>query len=161
MIYERLTALAECLCSQITEDGSPPTCFCGVVPGDQRGVAAQVAGDCDVECGMAWVRLTTAYPASGVDLPNETVGNCSAGMGYEVEIGILRCISIGDSSGNLPTSAELLAATDLQIKDMLTMWRAVNCCTAFGSKDFRLGTYTPAGPSGGLVGGTWTLAMAE
>jgi hypothetical protein len=153
-VFERLTDLAACLCAQIEADGGPPTCFCGVIPGD--AAVGDYAGDCDEKCGMAWVRLIMAYPATGVGAPDETVGNCSASLGFDVEVGILRCIDVPED-GSAPPAEEQVATTQLQVADMMTMWRAINCCEALPNKDFILGAYQPMGPLGALVGGNFTL----
>lgn len=154
-----MTQLAACLCAQIREDGSPEPCFCGIVAGDTA--IGDYAGECEEEgtCGMAWVRLTTAYPATGVGVVSEEVGNCSSTLGYELEVGILRCFPVNDD-GNPPTAAEMLAAAEQQHADLLTMHRAIFCCSAVSSKDSIVSTYTPSGPLGGLYGGTMTVMLA-
>lgn len=156
MIFEALAELATCLCSELTKDGSPGLCFCGLVPGDAAG--DQYAGDCE-QNGMAWVRLVTAYPATGVAVPSETPGNCNDGLGFEIEVGAMRCISAGEDDGSPPSAEELLAATDLQIRDMMAMRRAILCCDALNPKDLLLNSYGPIGPAGILVGGVWTLSV--
>jgi hypothetical protein len=153
-VFDSLTVLAACLCEQIRVSGLPETCFCGVVPGE--AVVAAYAGNCTKKCGMAWVRLVSTYPASGVNVPNEEARNCGAGIGYGVEAGILRCAHIGTEE-RPPTASEQMADAQLQIADMLVIRRAVACCP--GSRDWILGTYTPAGPQGGLFGGVWTMEM--
>ena len=150
-----LLSLAGCLCAQIEADGSPQPCFCGVVPGE--AAVAQYAGDCDTRDGMAWVRLTTGYPSVSVGQIDQRVGNCKSGTGFDVEVGILRAFPVEEEA---PTDAELLAAFDQQMKDMLTMRRAIECCDAISSKDFILGSYRPSGPLGGLVGGIWNVMLA-
>lgn len=153
-----LEALAECLCRQIKDTDGPDVCFCGVIPGE--AAVADYAGNCNMACGMAWVRLMSAYPADGVNIPNEKPGNCSSGLGLQIEMGMLRCIASGDSQGNPPSQAELLRASLQTSADALLMRKAVFCCDAVPTKDFILGNYTPTGPLGGLVGGTWGLAVA-
>lgn len=152
LVYERLNAIATCLCAQITADGLPETCFCGVLPGE--AVAASYAGNCATACGMAWVRLANSYPTKVLGEPDLTAGNCGAGMGFDVEIGILRCAPVGNSAGAPPTAAQMLAATELQIADMHVMQKAALCCGEVSTRDVILGTYEPVGPEGGLVGGT-------
>ena len=157
-LFDLLSALATCLCAQIVVDGSPDVCFCGVVPG---GAASQdYTGDCDHSCGMAWVRLSGMYPMAGVGIADATPGNCSASLGADIELGIMRCISVGDSEGNPPPPAELLASTQLQMADAMTMLRAIQCCPAVPTKDTLVGAYAPLGPEGGLVGGVLTLSVA-
>jgi len=149
-----LDDLATCLCAQILTDGLPPVCACGVMPGSE--VALDYAGDCEDACGMAWVRLTSSYPSVSIGQPTARPGNCSAAIGIEVELGIMRCIDLGDGTV-APDLAEMTAAAVLQYADMLAMWRAIACCQT--SKDWVLGTYIPHGPQGGILGGIMPLAM--
>lgn len=151
-ISDRLTALAACLCAQIEQDGLPGTCFCGVIPGE--AAVAEYGGDCSDKCGMAWVRLGAMYPATGLGALDETPNNCSASLGFDIEIGIMRCIRVPEPEYPL-TPAELSEATSLQADDALTMWRAVLCCEAIPNKDIMLTGYSPMGPMGGMIGGTW------
>jgi hypothetical protein len=153
--YELLTNLAACLCAQIEADESPATCFCGVVAGSS--ITEDYLGDCDVACGMAWVRLASSYPASVVGVPDETPGNCGKMTGLDIEMGILRCEPQGEY-GEPPTAQQRAEAAEQQVKDMVTMKRAIKCCSSLRSKDVLLGLYAPAGPRGGLVGGAWTFA---
>lgn len=153
-VFSTLTDLATCLCSQIVVDGLPDVCFCGVIPGE--AASAMYTGDCTKKCGMAWVRLMSAYPAAGVGIPSEQVGNCGSGMGYDVEVGMLRCTPIGEAT-TPPTPGQLLGAAELQHADMMVIRKAIACCP--GSTDWRLSTYAPMGPGGGLVGGFWVVTM--
>lgn len=154
LILPTLEALATCLCAQIEEDGSPPTCFCGVIPGD--AAVGDYAGDCASACGMAWVRLMSMYPAVNTGIVSEQPGNCSATIGLEIEIGMLRCMSIPEDGEPLPPG-ELLEVTDLQTRDAMSMWRAVVCCSSIDPKGSILSAYQPMGPMGGLVGGSYTV----
>lgn len=156
-VYDHLTSLAACLAQQIEDDGLPSVCWSGVIPGD--GVVADYAGDCADACGMAWVRLTQMYPSQAVGVVDTTVGNCSASLGLDIEVGILRCMMVMEDGGPPPDS-ELAATADLQHGDAMAIWRAINCCTALPNKDFILGPYLPMGPQGGMVGGAYTLSTA-
>jgi hypothetical protein len=147
-----LQALAACLCAQITEENAPKTCFCGVVPGS--AAIADYAGDCESLNGMAWVRLVNSYPAVGVGVQDETPGSCGTSLGFDIEMGMLRHWPI---QAEPKDEAETLAATQLQLDDMMLMRRAVACCDALGGKDYSLGQYLPIGPLGDLVGGSWTI----
>lgn len=158
--FIRLTELAVCLCAEYApgnDAGLPAVCFCGVVSGDQ--VAIDHFGDCDDACGMAWVRLTSATPSVGVGVENTNPGNCGAMLGFDVEVGVSRCAVTVDSDGRPPSEADLLAETQLQYADMMAMRRAIICCQESGN--YLLGTYTPFGPVGATVGGTWTVTMLE
>ncbi len=156
-ITELLTEVATCLCAQIATDGSPPLCFCGVLPGE--ATVADYASECGEQCGMAWVRLTSAYPATGTGVPSEEPGNCTASTGLEIEVGILRCFLGMGEDGGPPAPAEMLAAAEQQHADILTMMRAIYCCAAIPTKDAVVGTYAPTGPLGGLYGGVLPVSL--
>lgn len=157
-LFEALTALATCVCAQIEADGGPAPCFCGIIPGD--AAVPQYAGNCQDKCGMAWVRLMSSYPSSGVGVVNSRPGNCASEQDAVVEVGWVRCMPTGNQYGDAPTPDELLQATDEQMAGLQTLKSAIVCCPAFTSKDYILGAYTPLGPAGGLVGGTWTVTLA-
>lgn len=156
-IASRLQELADCLCAQVTTDGLPGLCFCGVVPGE-AAAADYISDSCD-DCGMAWVRLVSVYPSAGVGIADTTIGNCSKELGFDVEIGIMRCYVVGDGRGNPTPPEEVREAAALAALDAETMWRAVACCPAITSKEYVMGQYQPLGPEGGVVGGVWTLSM--
>lgn len=156
MIYQRMTDIAACLCAQIEIDDVPGVCFCGVVTGDV--MVADSAGDCDTVCGMAWVRLVNAQPVAGVGVPSETAGNCTSEVGFDLEVGILRCIRIPEDGEPL-TVEEQAEATELQMDDALLIRRALVCCESMSTKDFILRGYTPMGPLGGLYGGAWLISV--
>lgn len=149
---DAVEALAACLCEQL--GGQDNMCFCGVLVGETT--IADYIGDCE-DCGMAWVRVSAMYPAVGVNLPSTLPNNCNAMLGVDIEIGVLRCISVGASDGSPPTAAEMLASAQEVSDDALAMRRAVICCPA--DIDYVLGTYSPIGPQGGIVGGTWNLSL--
>jgi hypothetical protein len=151
--YAAMEQLATCLCAQIEADGLPALCFCGVLPGE---IPAYNGGE-ECDAGMAYVRLITMYPASGVGTQNVSVGNCSSLLGFDLEVGIMRPSPIGDEEG--PSDAELLESTELQLADAIAMRKAIACCT--GQKNWILGAYTPYGPEGGIIGGTWEVNMVE
>lgn len=159
-IFERLAALATCLCAEILNPdwGVPDVCFCGIVPGE--AALGDYAGDCDTKCGMAWVRLSSIYPSNAVGVMLTEPGNCAFGLGIDGEIGIMRCIPVGDAMGNPPTPDEMLAAAELQVTDALIMQRAMFCCDAIPQRDVILGQYQTLGPDGGLVGGSFPFSMA-
>lgn len=150
-----LTELATCLCAQLLDDNLPPVCFCGIVPGEQ--VSLDYAGECDNACGQAWVRMTTAYPSTTIGQPSVLPGNCSSAIGVDVELGVVRCVEVGEADGQPIAPEKLAAAAVLQQADMMAMWRAVACCRE--SKDWVIGQYTPYGPEGGLVGGALQVVL--
>jgi hypothetical protein len=157
-VYDRLTLLAACLCAQIQdpENGVPDVCFCGIVPGE--AIPVEYAGDCNDKCGIAWVRMTSLYPSNMVGVAAVEPGNCGFGLGADVEIGILRCISVGDQQEG-PTPTELVEAAQLAVADALLIQKAVYCCEGVLTRDVVLGLYTAIGPEGGLIGGAYNLSL--
>jgi hypothetical protein len=147
-----MEAVADCLCEQITTDGRPEVCYCGVVPGALA--IADLVGNCGDVCGMAWVRLEQMYPAVVAGVPDGTPGNCGKGLAMDIEVGILRCCEAGESD-----PAELLASTELQLADAETIYRAVRCCPALPNMDTIVAPYVPLGPDGGTVGGTVMVSV--
>lgn len=150
-ILSRMTALAACICEQIRTDGSPEPCWCGVMPG-QEALLEALGNACDG--GLAWVRLASVYPSEIIGQPSQKTGNCGTGTGFDLEMGIARLVTVEEEA---PDEAEALAAVDQQVIDMQTMRRALACCGAIKRTDYILGQYTPLGPLGGVVGGTWTI----
>jgi hypothetical protein len=154
-VSEALTDLAACLCASLLAAELPAVCFCGVTPG--ASIALDYAGDCSQACGMAWVRLESMYPSVVLGQPDATPGNCGTTLEIAVEMGVARCLPVIDESGTPPSAQELADSTELQIADALAMRTAVACCVR--GKDWVLGGYTPFGPQGGMVGGTWSLVL--
>lgn len=154
-IMTALASLAECLCAQVSADGLPGLCFCGLVPGEVPAI--EYLDNCEGDdCGMAWVRLIAVAPITGVGVVNATVNNCNSSLGFDAEVGIMRCAPVGSEDGEPPPAEAMLAAVDLQVADMMAMFRAIACCEALG--EFIIESYAPIGPEGGAVGGFWTLS---
>lgn len=153
-----LTELAACLCAELTPDGAdePDLCFCGVLPG--RIAIADAGFECDNSCGMAWVRLDAAYPATGPGVVAEQQNSCGSLLGLDIEIGVLRCYDT-PADGSAPEGAALAASVALQNEGMMAIRRAIKCCEALSDVDYILGLFTPDGPQGGLVGGAWSLSV--
>lgn len=155
-----LETLASCLCAQISVDnnGAGP-CFCGVLPGEGIAVDLTVCEDePDGECGMAYVRLSTIYPSTVVGQLDLSTGNCGAGQGFDVEVGIFRCFPLPED-GSAPDPGDLLEATTQQIADARTMWTTLSCCGWLDDqKAFVMGQYVPVGPSGGVIGGVFPVS---
>lgn len=167
-VFAQMADLAQCLCAKIVENELPKVCWCGLMAGgllyDAMGVGSECFDDDNnaIEdadgCGQAWVRLTTGYPSGNVGVADLTPGNCNKGLGIDIEIGITRCFPIIESGGNV-TEDVMLGAVQLQIADMLTMQQAILCCTSVDREDVVVGQYTPMGPEGGVVGGSWVISM--
>lgn len=156
--YSLLCDIAACLCAELTPEGAPGSglCFCGVAPG--RTFAEDYIFGCDSKCGAAWVRLITAYPADGPGLRAENPTRCGSFLGADIEVGVIRCVE-QESDGAPPTEAAMEDATAQQIADMVAIRKALACCPSLNDLDYSLGHYTPSGPNGAVVGGTWTVSV--
>lgn len=152
---DAIEKVATCLCAALVAAGGPPVCFCGVLAGE--AIAADYGAPCDNACGMAWVRMINAYPSKVLGAQNTDEGNCDLMLGIDFEVGVLRCITVGDDAGNPPTPAQWLAASQLQMSDLMAMRSALVCC-GFG-RDMIVGIYTPIGPQGAMVGGSFQAAI--
>lgn len=156
-VYDKASALAGCLCAQVAADGLPQLCFCGLIPGADVIQDYVTCQSKDERCGMAWTRVYVGAPVTGIGQQDESLNNCGADLGFDLEVGILRCVPVAsDAQGNAPTEAQMLASARLQLLEMETMRRAIQCCDAL--EEFILNSYTPLGPSGGVAGGFWTVS---
>ena len=157
IFWPLLLEVASCLCQQIQTLGLPEPCFCGVVAG------AEVAHDhCDGcasgRCGQAWARITEVYASTA--FPELAFGaTCTSPLAATIEIGILRCAPVFDAQGTPPGIGEHLEVTRLVAADMNAMRRTWACCA--GHREHVIGAYTPVGPLGGCVGGTWLATFSE
>ena len=141
-IWPVLEELQRCLCATLDEHGvMPGKCLCGIVPG------AEVSWD--FPDGIAWVRLIAVAPVAGLDR-----SSCGVPLEAEIEVGVLNCAPTPTARGVLPDEAALRESARLQMAAMDAMRRAITCC--YEGDHLSLGIYTPLGPQGGLVGGSWT-----
>jgi len=153
-VYPRLQELCTCLEASIATRGLPPTCECMVMPGVQ--VAIEQCNPCGSnKCGMAWVRLVQVFPSSVFPVQDVQTLGCDLMLVFEAEVGVVRCAPSGDAQGNPPTKAEYEQAAWLQDQDMMAIRDAVKCC--FLHDLTMLSTFTPYGPEGGCVGGSWSV----
>jgi hypothetical protein len=155
-VWPAVEAMSVCLCSTLNDSGLGDLCFCGVFPGaqpyDQMG---------DGTAGQAWVRVVRVYPSNAFpQIEQDPRRSCASGLAVEMELGVLRCAPMPADSGRVPpTMSAQWDATRLQMADMAAMQRAVQCC--YTESDLvMLGNYTPTGPAGGVVGGTWQVFVS-
>jgi hypothetical protein len=155
-IWPAVTALTNCLCTQIASDGLPPVCICSPMPGDS--IATDYVSD---DAGMAWVRVVLGWPSTSFPAQSQSAA-CSAPLAFQLEVGLVYCAPAVSSDGEPPDLPAQFDATRLQLAGMNTMRRALRCCfPGQRGADTVLGNYTPMGPMGGVVGGTWTVFVAE
>lgn len=155
-----VTVLASCLCAEIEVSGLGPVCLCSPLPG------ADIALDYGTE-GMAWVRVMGLWPSAtfpSADGIGRGLGRstCTSPLAVQVELGVARCAPMPGDDGEPPSMVDQFEATRRQLADMAAMRRAVVCCQG---KDARyridLGPYSPGGPTGGVLWGTWTVWFEE
>ena len=125
----------------------------GVVP--DYGFQSEEGG------GMGWVRLVSVNPT--ITYPNADVRVKHCGryeFAYIIEVGLLRpAPMIQDNDVNelvIPTDEENFDASMQLFDDIHYMHEAIVRLQGDYS-DVIPGSWTPIGPEGGLVGGTWTL----
>jgi hypothetical protein len=146
--WDTIRDLHSCLCAQFETDG-PPLCFCGIVPGSE--VALEYQGDCEDACGMAWIKVGAIYPSKVLGAVATDPNNCAMATGIDLELGVMRCLPVGDSDGSPPSQEELQESTEQMVKDMMSVRSALLCCSG---TEFIMGTMNPFGPAGGTVGFT-------
>lgn len=152
-VWPILVELKDCLCTTLREaELLPGNCFCGIMPGSDVSF--------DYQEGMAWVRLTDANLSTTFPTVAEYRSGCGAPLAFGVEVGALNCIPGLSSTGTFPTAAVREEAARVQITTMQKMREAILCCMPKGL-EISLGVYTPIGPEGNLVGGTWTASISE
>lgn len=144
---------------ELRVDGTLDTiCFASVIPGS--GVYADYGTE---ECGgMLWVRLATAFPSAQFPQPHTRNDNCAMPLAYPLEIGVLRPAPATESFGkdlDLPNEADSFEASQQAFKDMHALHRAI---LKFSRRvdETLLGSYTPIGPEGDVLGGNWALTIA-
>lgn len=112
---------------------------------------------CDEEevlCSQAWVRVSDIAPSpNGIDAWG---GDCSIELSVNLEVGVLRCVTIPEG-GEAPTVSDALEAAVQANKDMQTILCAALNCDVWGS--INVGQWQPSGPLGGQYGGVWSFTV--
>jgi hypothetical protein len=132
-------------------------CAASLFPGDTFSMDY---GGCG---GLVMVRLSTAHPSAS--FPNADVGvdNCAYTLAYPVEVGVFRpapMIRTRAGKAMPPGDKENTESTHLMIDDMHAMHRAIRRLREDADL-LTIGSYTPQGPLGDLVGGSWSLTVGE
>jgi len=154
---EMMDILLAQLVVDVRASGDDQLCAQALYPGE--GAPLDYA-----ECGgMLWVRLITAAPSTSFPSPNNSVDNCTATLAYQLEVGLMRPAPIPDEvlgDFELPDDEEHTAAAHRQMDDMELMYGAFAKVRRH-IEMVLVGSYTPFGPAGGTVGGTWTLFVGN
>lgn len=160
LIYPLLTKLTDCLCTELVASGLEAACQCSLVPGVGPSLDFCAEG-CDGGCpGQAWVRLLRAFPSATFPA-QDALATCFDLLAFEVEVGVARCLPLGDSRGNPPQTQELFNTARLQLADMAAMRRAILCCFTGTDIDHVLGNFEPTFGSGGCLLSTWSLVVRQ
>lgn len=146
-IWPLMVQMQQCLCETLTERGlMPGDCFCGILPGEQAVW--------DYSDGLAYVRLVDSYPSTTFPSANTTPSvSCSAMLVATLEVGLLQCMPI-NADGSPLSQEQSTEVSRLQMAGMRAIQQAIACCDL---PLVVLGSYTPQGPQGGLVGGFWQI----
>lgn len=151
--------LLACLVVALREKGHEEVCSTAVYHGDS--VTLDYA-DCG---GMAWVRLVTTGPSRNFPAIVSDLNSCGATLAHSFELGVMRAAPLAvallaGSGVDLPSDEENSEAASLALDDMECLWAAIQTARA----DIELlvpGTYTPVGPTGGSLGGTWSVTVGD
>lgn len=155
-LQEMLAELLEALTAQIKAKGREGRyCSITIQPGN-----AVVFDFGDEDCtGMAWVRMISANPTVSFPTPAADVNNCVHLLAYQVEVGMIGpAPKIEDTMGEftVPDDIELFDAAMRQAEELDMMYQAIRKAKI---PQKIIGDYTPQGPEGGVMGGTWTLTV--
>lgn len=113
------------------------------------------------DCGEIDVNLVQAYPTDNFPEPDAT-GNCVSALAFELNVSIMRCAAPTHGTAQSPkppTLAEQLASTAEHLADMQAARCAIKVVLARLERDYVLQAFTPIGPQGQTVGGTWTVIV--
>lgn len=152
-----MSLLLDALKKELARDGTLESlCHVSIQPGADVPLDYGMA-----ECGgMAWVRLTSAFPSQQFPVPANGLNSCAYELAYPLEVGVIRPAPPVETTHTndiiLPTEEAQLVAVQGQLDDMQAVHRAV-AALAGRLELVTLGNYTPMGPMGDIVGGIWTL----
>ena len=160
LIYPLLTQLTACLCEELEKSGLAAACRCLLVPGVGPSLDFCQEG-CDGGCpGEAWVRLLRAFPSQNFPA-QDAAASCVTLLGFEVEVGVGRCLPTGDDNGNPPDDQEVFQTARLQLADMAAMRRAIICCFGDTDREYVMGNFEPSLGAGGCLISTWGLVVRQ
>ena len=142
---------------------SVPVCRKFLAPG------AQVPWDSCCECpggseGQAWVGVERFYPVAPFPQQDAGAQRCHPReYAADIVVGVLRCAHTVDDRGEAPPEG-VVTGDAVKVARDRTIARDALLCGFLGDDadpgTFRLGAWTPLGPSGGCVGGAWQATIA-
>lgn len=160
--FETLASVVDALGQELTARGTnKDMCSFTIMPGD-TAIANYGAESCG---GMSWVRLALANTTVSFPQSDVTVNNCGHGLAFTAEVGILRPSHEPEVNPEmqiveLPTDAEMMEDAEHSLDDMMAMHAALSA-VGMEMDDFIIQSYSPIGPEGGVVGGTWVFVFGE
>jgi len=156
-IYPLLIDLLACAETELERSGLPPT-ISAIVPGQLA--INDYAGD-GKNCDEMVVNVVQAYPYQDFPTPSDQA-SCTSPLAYEVQLTIFRCAANPTGTRQAPkppTPAAQLESVRGHLADMQAMRRAIRCCMQNGERLYALRLFTPIGPTGGVIGGTWSFLV--
>lgn len=158
-IWPVMTALLDCLQEEFETRALGPISILGILPGD--AIAVKVGFD-DDDCLQVWVRMVQSYVSAQFPQQETVRTNIHSPMAYRLEVGAIRCVSVGEEDGNGPTSEEMFNEARLQMADMAALKQAIcTCLKTVSKRDYQLDVYTPFPYQGGVAGGSWDVLVGS
>ena len=151
---------------ELEDDGNAESlCASAVYPGLDVPLDFGPESDADGSCaGTLSVNLTGAYYGDRNFQESVDMNDCRNVLNISVDVSIFRSAKLPEENAFgsiiMPSKEDTAAEVRLQYQDMLAMSRAFH---ALNDDDvfsgMSLGGYIPEGPSGGFIGGTWSLTI--
>lgn len=113
--------------------------------------------------GITYVQLVSSAPTATFPTPTATLDNCTHTLVHSIQMGIWRPAEMPrEVRGRivLPSRDQVRKETELQMDDMDAVYQAILASRA-DIELLVLGQYTPQGPTGGALGGNWTLEVGN
>jgi len=132
----------------------PPPCRVVLSPGLDIAWDACGASPCsDERDGQLWANITT------MTMTADGAGTCER-VTWTADVGIVRCAATLQDDGSAPTVAAVEYDAWQQATDADIIRYAIRCCPDRPEQvgDLQLVSWTALGPSGGCVGGAWTIS---
>lgn len=165
-ILETLRAILDTLTFSGSPGESPGQSDCLLVPQPCRVVLSpglDIAWDScgDHACadggrdGQLWANITT------MTIVNSSAGSCER-INWTADVGIVRCAATLQEDGSAPPVAAEEHDAWQQAADADRIRYAIRCCEGRSElvQDLSFVSWTALGPSGGCVGGAWTISGA-
>jgi hypothetical protein len=161
-VYPILLELLACLKAELGAQQVKDMCFVNLLVGTEVPAEFVHMNPTDT-VGAAYVRLGSAYPSVQNFPEPDPTPTCSTALAFPIAVGILRCASIGDDTGNPPDQDEYARIVRRSTADMALMRRVIQCCLAdkFDDSTYVLGTWEPLPNLGGVVGGEFSFIIQE